>query len=622
MTAEEELLPSQTVLRPFPSLQETAAIRIQRLIRGHQVRKQVSCNSDKRVIWWKGKAKRVQVTGTWTFPPWGLYIDMEFLPEGGFFWLKGLTLHPGVHGFKFIVDGDWQCSPHYPVTKDSRGNFNNTLEIRERTDSPAVLVMALKILEVRRAAATMLQKHMRGFLIRSSLPFKRFRDTDRLLQWNTPAKSVLALGTFTKPAWGKYLKLKYCRALGGFVSAALLKQKLIQGSYHFKFVVDGVWKCSDLYPLVKDMRGNVNNCLLVTGAQRRFPRAISTRHLTHEAVSHDLAARESASPYISPVRVPRNWSGSFNSPLQKDFRDELEVPYSAVKLLFGGHMIAHPKARDAPLTPLGSADAYFVETEAQCFGLADGVGEWTTFGLDASLFPTELMLGCRHSLLYKLSSLPADSSEVIDEMVSALNDAEAQTSSFGSSTALLGLCKEGTLHVIYVGDSSFMVLRKRENGLATVYRSVEQQHCFNCPFQLARLPGSEHYSGLSARGLGSLVTLLQKSSSQRQDTALDARTEVIRLQAGDILIAGTDGLFDNLYDSDIVDIVRARMEMDYSDCCLPDIIARELAVKAVEKGWDSMYKSPFSRTSHKAGKQYLGGKLDDTTVVVGVAVPI
>ena len=604
-----------------PDHQTLAAVCIQRLVRGHLVRKRGVLDCDKCVVWWKGKANRVQLAGSWTTPPWRQLTDLAYLPEGRFFYAKGLKMEAGMHQFKVIVDGIWQCIPHYPLVKDHHGNFNNNLEVCRKPASPAVLRLATKLVEVRKSAAVLLQKHVRGFLVRRNLPFKRFRDTDRLLRWTEPAQSVFVKGTFTMPIWTKPLKLTYSRTLGCFVSTALQKQKMVQGAYHFKFIVDGVWKCSRLYSSGKDVRGNENNCLLVTGAKRRFPRAISTRHLGHEAVSNDLAAREPGLSTLSPVTMPRTWSGSFNSPMQKDFRDELEAPFSAVKLLFGSHMIAHPKRRDVPLTSQGSADAAFIESEAQCFGIADGVGEWTTFGLDASCFPTELMRGSRQGLLHKLQTLPTDSSEVIDEMVSVLNDAEAQTMSFGSSTAMLGLCKEGTLHVIYVGDSSFMVLRKRDNGLATVYRSVEQQHSFNCPFQLARLPGSEHYGGLTARGLGSLVSLLQKSTNQRRDTALDARTEVIRLQAGDVLIAGTDGLFDNLYDSNIVEIVRAGMEVACSECCLPDFIARELATKAVEKGWDPMYKSPFSHTSHKAGKQYQGGKLDDTTVVVGLAVP-
>ena len=595
-----------------------AVVQVQRGVRGYLTRKKRLVTRNKHVIWWKGQGKSIKLAGNWTEPPWKQLFDMSFESVGGFFYAKGVRLGAGTHEFKFIVDGKWECSAHYPVLADSQGNCNNYVSIPAPVSPTPVTCMAYKLLHIRQLAAVCIQKYVRGYLLRKQLPFHRFRNTNRLLRWDKPATTVSVRGAFTSPPWTKPIMLTYSKLMGGFVSGALMKLKLPAGAYQFKFIVDGVWTCSSLYPRVRDYRENENNCMLVVKHKRTLPRAISTKQLTHEAVSNDFAAQECMK---TPEKMLRTWSASFDSPLRKDIRDMLQVPYSTVKLLFGGHMVAHPTLKDAPLTSEGSADAYFIENEAQCFGIADGVGEWTTFGLNAGLFPTELMMGSRHILKRKVDNLPSDSSDVIDEMVSALNDAEGLTSSFGSSTALLGLCKDGTLHVVYIGDSSFMVIRRRENGLATVYRSVEQQHCFNCPFQLARLPGPEHYAGLVERGLNSLVSMIQKSTNKRRDTALDARTEVIRLQEGDVLVAGSDGLFDNLYDADIIEIVRNTLELDISENSLPEVIARELSMKAVEKGWDPMYKSPFARTSHKAGRQYQGGKLDDTTVVVGLAVP-
>jgi hypothetical protein len=47
-------------------------------------------------------------------------------------------------------------------------------------------------------------------------------------------------------------------------------------------------------------------------------------------------------------------------------------------------------------------------------------------------------------------------------------------------------------------------------------------------------------------------------------------------------------------------------------------LSAALAEKAIAKGWDNTYRSPFARNAAKAGKRYIGGKLDDTTVVVAV----
>ena len=46
----------------------------------------------------------------------------------------------------------------------------------------------------------------------------------------------------------------------------------------------------------------------------------------------------------------------------------------------------------------------------------------------------------------------------------------------------------------------------------------------------------------------------------------------------------------------------------------------ELVVRAIDKGWDSTYKSPFSKNAAKHGMKYIGGKLDDTSVIVALAL--
>jgi hypothetical protein len=53
---------------------------------------------------------------------------------------------------------------------------------------------------------------------------------------------------------------------------------------------------------------------------------------------------------------------------------------------------------------------------------------------------------------------------------------------------------------------------------------------------------------------GSLTNLVRLSSLQQNDIPEKAISDQIILQAGDIIIAGTDGIFDNLFDEDIVSI--------------------------------------------------------------------
>lgn len=77
-------------------------------------------------------------------------------------------------------------------------------------------------------------------------------------------------------------------------------------------------------------------------------------------------------------------------------------------------------------------------------------------------------------------------------------------------------------------------------------------------------------------------------------------------------MAGTDGLFDNLYNNDITAVVvnatRARLE--------PQTTAQKIAALARQRALDKKRPSPFSAAALEAGYRYYGGKLDDITVVV------
>jgi serine/threonine protein phosphatase PrpC len=71
-----------------------------------------------------------------------------------------------------------------------------------------------------------------------------------------------------------------------------------------------------------------------------------------------------------------------------------------------------------------------------------------------------------------------------------------------------------------VGDSCFMVVRRGR----VLFRSPSQQHEFNFPFQLG--------------GEGS-------------DKVSDAQCFMVPVQVGDVVVMGTDGLFDNVFDKDV-----------------------------------------------------------------------
>ena len=79
-----------------------------------------------------------------------------------------------------------------------------------------------------------------------------------------------------------------------------------------------------------------------------------------------------------------------------------------------------------------------------------------------------------------------------------------------------------------------------------------------------------------------------------------------------MLVIATDGLFDNLYDKDIVSCMKGAS----SNEIVPSDVAHCLAKKAETLSFDKSYDSPFARNARDAKRNHPGGKKDDITVVV------
>jgi serine/threonine protein phosphatase PrpC len=86
---------------------------------------------------------------------------------------------------------------------------------------------------------------------------------------------------------------------------------------------------------------------------------------------------------------------------------------------------------------------------------------------------------------------------------------------------LLRTCHIGGIKLNYT-DCTLVVFRKYSSELISIYESVEQQHSFNYPFQLA----------------------IDKNGGDDPSNAICASLE---LKQGDILVLGSDGIFDNIY---------------------------------------------------------------------------
>ncbi|XP_051196891.1 putative protein phosphatase 2C 23 [Lolium perenne] len=225
-------------------------------------------------------------------------------------------------------------------------------------------------------------------------------------------------------------------------------------------------------------------------------------------------------------------------------------------------------------------DAHFGHDEAGVLGVADGVGSYRNRGVDAAAFSRGLMTSAFMHVLAIEPGTPVCPYTLLER---AYDETVASAAS-GASTAVILSLAGATLKWAYIGDSAFAVLR----GGKIVHRSRAQQSHFNCPFQI------------SAGGKG--------------DSVAKADVGEMPVRDGDVVVAGTDGLFDNVFDAELARVVRMGTAQGY----LPKNMADVVAGIAYEMSRSRTKVSPFSTEYQKqaTGVGFHGGKPDDITVVV------
>ncbi|KAL0585089.1 hypothetical protein ABG067_005226 [Albugo candida] len=90
------------------------------------------------------------------------------------------------------------------------------------------------------------------------------------------------------------------------------------------------------------------------------------------------------------------------------------------------------------------------------------------------------------------------------------------------------------------------------------------------------------------------------------------------VQAEDVIILGTDGLFDNMYPSQIASVLDALEPQFLCEPQLAEMAANCIAHEAHQIANDKKCHTPFAIAARKAGYTYNGGKMDDITVVISI----
>ena len=288
---------------------------------------------------------------------------------------------------------------------------------------------------------------------------------------------------------------------------------------------------------------------------------------------------------------------------------------SKYSLVAAGANLPHPDKVDK-----GGEDAWFAKIGPDGGGamyLADGVGGFNEQGVDPGLYARVLTYEAA-----KAFDAAKKNPLFSPDPVKIMREAQENTKLPGASTCVLVSCDGTKIRAANLGDSGFRVIR----GGRVVRASDPQEHYFNCPYQLAYEPLSED-----------------------TDLASDALTYEIDVVPGDLVVLGSDWLFDNVFDEEIAEVATAAAFSVAGAGALSAAraSAEALARTARNHAEDPLFESPYALDAAKekasaggakrsgplgmlnafaagaasavTGKK-LGGKMDDITVVVGAVV--
>lgn len=293
-------------------------------------------------------------------------------------------------------------------------------------------------------------------------------------------------------------------------------------------------------------------------------------------------------------------------------------------------------------------DAFFAATiggssNHVAFGLADGVGGWQDSGVDPSEFSHGLcgyMAGSAHTF----EGLDDEQPETLKplRLLQRAYDAvmaNPRIAAGGCTASLATVGQEGNLETANLGDSGYLLFAPGKVS----YRSAVQTHAFNTPYQLSKVPAR----------LQAQHAIFGGGSQHFSEVPNQSDIVSHELKHGDIVLFGTDGVWDNLSAQDTLSVVTkvmedngywfkshnfqgaetmlngsmisalpARIGESDQDSYLPGLLATAVMREAKVAGLDRRRDGPFAKEVKMRYPQegWQGGKPDDIAVVVCIAV--
>ncbi|KAL2798295.1 hypothetical protein BJX66DRAFT_322902 [Aspergillus keveii] len=339
---------------------------------------------------------------------------------------------------------------------------------------------------------------------------------------------------------------------------------------------------------------------ITTPVPDRCPQCPILRSPFYFQTGYALCAKRTSRPFPPPFLSPP--SSSFSDPLTTHYHSQDK------RISVKGELVRG----------LNNGDDAVLVTE-NFLGVNDGVGAWATRPRGHAALWSRLILHFWALEIERISN-PDATVDPIAYLQKAYEETTRATTCpsewFGTTTSVTALLHKshdattGTekplLYVTNIGDCKVLVIRPREEKV--LFRTEEQWHWFDCPMQL---------------GTNSVDT--------PQNNAVLSQVD---LEEGDIVLALSDGVLDNLWEHEVLSITleglkkweHGRYEDTELDWAPPAVLseekmvflARELLKAALAVAQDPFAESPYMEKAVEEGLAIQGGKMDDISVVVGV----
>lgn len=267
---------------------------------------------------------------------------------------------------------------------------------------------------------------------------------------------------------------------------------------------------------------------------------------------------------------------------KKEFPGRSNTPSRTYAFTYASKCIPHPDKEHR-----GGEDAHIISPSY--IAVFDGVGGSATPEIDPGRYARDL------ARLVKTYLSKCNKS--VRSPANAVRYAVSKTKEKGASTATVLSLLENRLFGCHIGDSRFIIVR--DNRL--FFKVKNGYHSFNQPHQVSHL----------------------NSKDISVATSVD-----LKVKLGDVIVAASDGLWDNMYIEHITESVKHFLKIGTTDkigihsskvCMkLVENLVEYLANTASKYSENKTWTSPFSLKARSAGIAFRGGKKDDITIAVAV----